>query len=40
MKLGKTLTELAQEIERQKESKRDFMADAPALSVKIGRAHV
>lgn len=33
MKTGRTLTELAQEIERQKETKRDF--DAPASALRI-----
>lgn len=33
MKKGRTLTELAQEIERQKETKRDFKAPASALRI-------
>lgn len=33
MKIGRTLTELAAEIERQKESKRDFIADTRALAM-------
>jgi len=33
MKLGKTLTELAQEIERTKTQKRDYVADARAVTM-------
>ena len=35
MKQGMTLTELAQELERQQEKKRDYVAESKALSVVV-----
>jgi len=40
MKTGKTLTQLAQEIERQSNAKRDFIVPTPALKVVADRGQV
>lgn len=40
MKTGKTLTELAQEIERQQHAKRDFLAPTTSMQMQPGDEHV
>ena len=38
MKHGRTLTELAKELDRQNQAKRDYLVDTPALSMSISEA--
>src|SRR5262252_1820317 len=40
MKTGRTLTELAQEIERQSETKKDYVAPTPKIGVHVDNGAV